>query len=65
MHFWTKAVEFYVNAFGAAETDIKVETPDGQIGHAELTIGSGRIMLSDEFSEMGAISPQTLGGNLI
>ena len=24
-----KAVEFYANAFGAEETDIKVETPDG------------------------------------
>ena len=57
-----KAVEFYVNAFGAEETDIRVETPDRQIGHVELAIGNGRIMLSDEFPEMGALSPETLGG---
>ena len=60
-----EAVEFYVNAFGAEETDIRIETPDGQIGHVELAIGSGRIMLSDEFPEMGALSPETLGGSPI
>ena len=60
-----EAVEFYVNAFGAGETDIRIETPDGQIGHVELAIGKGRIMLSDEFPEMGALSPETLGGSPI
>ena len=60
-----EAVEFYVNAFGAEETDIRIETPDGQIGHVELAIGKGRIMLSDEFPEMGALSPETLGGSPI
>lgn len=60
-----EAVEFYVNAFGAEETDIRIETPDGQIGHVELAIGNGRIMLSDEFPEMGALSPETLGGSPI
>ena len=60
-----EAVEFYVNAIGTKETDIRVETPDGQIGHVELSIGKGRIMLSDEFPEMGALSPETLGDSPI
>lgn len=65
MYFWTKAEEFYVNAFGAEETNIKVETPERQIDHVELAIGNCRIMLSDEFPEIGALSPETLGGNPI
>jgi len=36
--------------------------PNGKIGHAELAIGDSRVMLCDEFPEMGAKSPQTLGG---
>jgi PhnB protein len=36
--------------------------PAGKVGHAELQIGSSRIMLADEHPEMGFKSPQTIGG---
>ena len=31
--------------------------------HAELKIGSGRLMLADEFPSFGSLSPKTLGGS--
>jgi PhnB protein len=31
--------------------------------HAEIEIGGCVIMLADEFPQMGAVSPQTLGGS--
>ena len=38
-------------------------SPDGKIAHAELQFGNSRIMLADEFPEMNAVSPQTIGGS--
>jgi PhnB protein len=57
-----KALEFYEKAFGAKET-MRMSQADGRIGHAEIKIGDSPIMLSDEFPEMGARSPQSLGGS--
>ena len=56
-----RAIAFYRDAFGAVET-IRIAEPDGRVGHAELTIGSVTIMLSDEYPDSDAISPTTLGG---
>jgi len=56
------AIEFYKEAFGAAELT-RMTQPDGRIGHAEIKIGDSPIMLADEFPEMGARSPQSLGGS--
>jgi len=56
-----KAIEFYQQAFGAVEL-FRMADPSGKVGHAEIKIGDSPIMLADEFPEMGAISPQTLGG---
>jgi PhnB protein len=56
-----QAIEFYKNAFGAAEL-YRIPMPDGKIGHAEIKIAGAIIMLSDEFPEWGAQSPATLGG---
>lgn len=56
------AIEFYKTAFGATES-MRIGDPAGKIGHAEIRIGSAPIMLSDEFPEMGVVSPQTLGGS--
>ena len=39
--------------------------PDGRIGHAELVIGTVRLFLSDEYPEVGAMSPRTLGGSTV
>jgi PhnB protein len=57
-----RALEFYKKAFGATET-MRLADPSGRIGHAEIKIGDSSIMLADEFPEMGARSPQTLGGS--
>lgn|SRR5690606_36019150 len=54
-------LDFYKRAFGAVET-LRMDHPDGRIGHAEIRIGEAPIMLADEFPEMGFHSPQTLGG---
>jgi len=56
-----KAIDFYTRAFGAKET-MRIDGPNGTIGHAELAIGEGAIMLSDEHPQMGFTGPETLGG---
>src|SRR3982751_4425055 len=55
------ALEFYRSAFGAVER-MRMMQSDGRVGHAEIQIGSARIMLADEFPEMGFLSPLSLGG---
>ena len=55
------AIAFYRQAFGAAER-LRLDAPGGKIGHAELTIGDSVIMLADEYPEMGALSPASVGG---
>jgi PhnB protein len=57
-----KAIDFYVRAFGAKE-HMRMQQPDGRIGHAEVRIGAAPIMLADEFPEMELRSPQSLGGS--
>ncbi len=56
------AITFYKNAFGARER-MRIEAPDGKIGHAELQIGDSVIMLADEFPDMGNRSPRSIGGS--
>ncbi|HVX60553.1 MAG TPA: VOC family protein [Pirellulales bacterium] len=55
------ALDFYKQAFGATEL-FRMQKPDGKIGHAEIKIGDSPIMLADEHPEVGAKSPQSLGG---
>ena len=57
----TAAIEYYKNAFGATEL-FRMDAPGGKIGHAEIKIGDSRIMLADEFPEMDARGPQSIGG---
>lgn len=56
-----KAIEFYKAAFGAEEL-FRLTEPSGKIGHAEMKIGGSVFMLADEYPDMGAVGPQTLGG---
>jgi len=56
------AIEFYKKAFGATEL-MRLASPDGKIGHAEIKIGDSPIMLADEFPEMGYRGPRALGGS--
>jgi PhnB protein len=57
-----KAIQFYVDAFGAREI-YRLAEPGGKIGHAELAIGTGKLMLADEYPDWGALSPVTIGGS--
>jgi PhnB protein len=56
-----RAIAFYQKAFGAKEL-FRMARPDGRVEHAELQIGDSRIMLADESPELGARSPQSIGG---
>jgi PhnB protein len=55
------AIAFYSKVLGAKER-LRMPTPDGKVGHAELELGDSLIMLADTFPEMGAPSPKSLGG---
>ncbi len=56
------AIEFYKKAFGATEL-MRMADPSGKVRHAEIKIGNSPIMIADEFPEIGARSPQSLGGS--
>ena len=56
------ALAFYKLAFGADEK-YRMTGDDGRIGHAEMIVGSTTLYLSDEWPEMGVLSPKTLKGN--
>jgi PhnB protein len=55
------AIDFYGKVFGATER-ARMSMPDGKVSHAELQLGDSVVMLADEFPEMGARSPKTVGG---
>ena len=38
---------------------------DGRIGHAELDIAGARVYLSDEYPELGVLSPTSIGGTAV
>jgi PhnB protein len=57
----SEAIEFYKSAFDATEL-MRIPSPDGPIGHAEIQIGDSQIMISDESPEMDFRSPATIGG---
>src|SRR5262245_7374315 len=56
-----RALEFYAKAFGAKEL-LRFTGEDGRIGHAEIEIECGRIMLSGEWEEGDVFSPEKYGG---
>jgi uncharacterized glyoxalase superfamily protein PhnB len=56
-----RGMEFYKRAFGAEEL-FRMPGPDGKVMHAELKIGTSRIMLGVEAPERDCHGPQALGG---
>ncbi len=56
------AIDFYISVLGAEER-MRMPGPDDKVGHAELSIGDSMIMLADEFPDMGARSPKSIGGS--
>jgi PhnB protein len=55
------AIDFYTKVFGAKQR-VRMDAPEGKVGHAELQIGDSVVMLADTFPGMGAPSPRSLGG---
>ena len=56
------AIDFYKDVLGATERmRMPGDSPDN-VGHAELEIGTGLVMIADEFPDMGFLSPQSVGG---
>lgn len=58
----TAALDFYAKAFGAKQAGPPMMGPDGKVMHAEMKLGDRMLMLADEFPEMGARGPATVGG---
>jgi PhnB protein len=56
------AIAFYRQAF-AASLRLRLDRPDGKIGHAELVIGDSVIMLADEYPPLAARGPAAYGGS--
>lgn len=57
-----ETIDFYKQVLGAREVE-RMLTPDGKVLHAVLEFGDSKLMLADEFPEMGSKSATTLGGS--
>ena len=57
-----QAIDFYREVLGATER-LRMDGPDGRIGHAELQIGESVIFVADEFPEMEFVGPKKIGGS--
>jgi len=60
-----EAIDYYQRVFGARVRLRLDEKGTGRIGHAELEIGPGLVMLADEYPEHGIVGPQSLGGTSV
>ncbi len=59
-----KAIQFYIESLDAIEI-MRMPTPSGSIGHAELKVGNAHIMLADAVTEQGYHGPKSLGGTSV
>ena len=55
------AAAWYTSVLGATETS-RITLPGGQVLTIELRFGDSTVAISDEFPDMGVVSPLTLGG---
>ena len=53
-----RAAEWYTTVLGAEERS-RITLPDGRLIDLQLSFGSSRMVLADEFPEHGAVSPST------
>ncbi|HZD53291.1 MAG TPA: VOC family protein [Woeseiaceae bacterium] len=51
-----RAIDFYKTVLGA--TELMRYDDNGRVGHAELRIGGGIVMLADEYPERGITGPK-------
>jgi uncharacterized glyoxalase superfamily protein PhnB len=61
VHDVPAALEFYARAFGARENYRLVE-PGNLVGHGDMTLAGGSIMLGREWPEGNSLGPRTRGG---
>ncbi|MGA6985023.1 MAG: VOC family protein [Terriglobales bacterium] len=57
-----KAIDYYKKVLGATVV-VRMDGPEGRVGHAELQIGDSRIMLADENPQMGNRSAESIGAS--
>jgi PhnB protein len=58
-----EAIAWYGRALGA-ELLYRMEW-QGKVGHAELALGGGHVMLAEEFPDMGHLPPASRGGTTV
>jgi len=58
------AVDFYARAFGAKEL-FRLTEPSGRVGHAEVDFDGHVLMLSEEYPDMGVLSPERMDGTAV
>lgn len=56
-----EAIDYYSRALGASER-LRMDAPDGRVGHAELQIGDAMVMLADANPDMDMPGPRSIGG---
>jgi PhnB protein len=54
------AIDYYKQVFGAKER-VRMDAPDGKIGHAELEIGDSLVMLADALPQFSTRAPTEVG----
>lgn len=58
------AIAFYTKALGAQEL-YHLDGPGGTIMHAEMRIGEGRFMMTDENPQWNCLSPKAVGNTTV
>jgi predicted enzyme related to lactoylglutathione lyase len=53
-----RALDWYVDVFGAEIVGEPIVMPDGRIGHAELSVSGGAVYLADAHPEIGVTAPR-------
>src|SRR3546814_18707806 len=59
-----EALDWYTEALGDVEA-FRVVGDDGRIGHSELSIGGDRVMISDDYPEIGVHSTVSPNGTAV
>jgi PhnB protein len=60
----SRAAEWYRTVLGAEE-ESRIALPDGKLMSVVLRVGDSVLHLSDEFPDMGVLSPLSIGGTAV